>query len=261
MQVYKVFSGLVKEYLTRWHSVCYNFYRRNGKHQFGNKNIINDKEENKMATMKNTEVTTFTLDGAIYSQNDKTGYCYRTVEYGIEGGEMHRQSVRISKNEYYKALQAHEDETDAKMREAIEHLVEEQDNEEIARIQKEMMKDKKKPSPRKKKVQTGGMGFTEGDVSATLTAKQVEFIKELPGTQSWTNSLDSTIWIGDLCDELSDKMGPMTIGAMVSTLREKNLLEVGVGQYDGGLKGKGRKSKYVAFTELGKKVVAKVLGL
>ena len=105
------------------------------------------------------------------------------------------------------------------------------------------------------------MEFTEDGVNVILTAKQVAFIKELPGTQFWENGLDSALWIDVLCDELSDKMGPMTVGAMTSTLREKHLLVVSVGQHGGGIEGKGRKSKYMELTELGKKVAAKVLGL
>lgn len=210
-----------------------------------------------MTTMKAAEVTTFTLNGVGYAKNEKTGYCFRYVDIVDETGKKSRQSIRISKSEFNKALQAHEDEVDAKMHEAIERLVEEQDNAEIRRIQKEMAAPKKKSTPRAKKVQVGGMEFTEDGVSVIITPKQVEFIRLLPGTQFWENGLDSALWIDVLCDELSDKMAPMTIGAMVSTLREKGLLLVGKDKRNH----KEKKVAFFEFSELGKKVAAKVLGL
>ena len=210
----------------------------------------------------------FTVNNIEYTMNPETGYCIKTVVYPVEGGKTHRQSIRIGKGEFAKAMQEYDDMMDAKMHEAIERLVEEQDNEEIARIQQEMAEPEKAPktkkstkSPSKKKVQTGGMEFSEDGVSVILTPKQVAFVKELPTSDFWENGLDSALWVGVLCDELSGKMGPMTVGAMISTLREKHLLVVGVGQYGGGIEGKGRKSKYMELTELGKKVAAKVLGL
>lgn len=255
--------------------------------------------------------TTFTLNGLHYSRDEKNGYCYKTVEYEIENGKMHRQTTRIGKSEFNKAMQEHDDMEDAKMREAVKRLVEEQETEEIRRIQEEMMRKEKKgmsfeafialakkhyseggdgivecwdintynqyvkeygpitkkvaysiigieapkAAPRAKKVQVGGMEFTEGGVSVIITPKQVEFIRLLPTSNFWENGVDSALWIDVLCDELEDKMGPMTIGAMVSTLREKHLLEVAV-----DCQGK-RKAKYFRFTNTGKAVAAKVLGL
>lgn len=205
----------------------------------------------------NANITTFTLNGIGYAQNEKTGYCFRYVETTDENGKKVRQSIRIGKNEFHKALQAHEDEVDAKMREAIGRIVEEQDNAEIRRIQKEMTTPKKKSAPRAKKVQVGGVEFTEDGVSVIITPKQVEFIRLLPGTQFWENGVDSTLWIDCLCDDLEGKMDPMTIGAMVSTLREKGLLLVGKDKRNH----KERKAAFFEFSEFGKKVAAKVLGL
>ena len=205
----------------------------------------------------NTNITKFVIDNTEYAMNPETGYCTKTIIYPVEDGKTHRQSIRISKNEYATAMQEYDDMMDAKMHEAIERIVEEQETEEIRKIQNEMMKDKKKPEPRKKKVQTGGMEFSEDGVSVILTVKQVAFIKELPTSNFWENGLDSALWIDILCDELSDKMGPMTIGAMVSTLREKGLLLVGKDKRNH----KERKAAFFEFSEFGKKVAAKVLGL
>lgn len=91
-----------------------------------------------------------------------------------------------------------------------------------------------------------GIGFT-------LTAKQVDFIRHIPDTCFYEHGLDSTVW----CDVLADEIGgqfagkPMTVGAMISTLREKSLLCVAKGEHS---------RKYIEFTEVGKEV-AKDLGL
>lgn len=97
---------------------------------------------------------------------------------------------------------------------------------------------------------------TIGNKTITLTAKQVDFIHHIPDTCFYENGLESTPW----CDVLTDEIGgqfagkPMTVGAMISTLREKGLIEVGVERVN------GKKAKYFAFTEIGKEI-AKRLGL
>lgn len=115
--------------------------------------------------------------------------------------------------------------------------------------------------PAKKRVKVGGMEFAEDGVSVVLTDKQVKFVQLLPTSGFWDRGVDSSLWVSVLCDELAEEMGAMTIGAMISTLREKGLLVVGVGQYGENVDKKGRKEKVIAFTELGRKVAAKVLGL
>lgn len=90
----------------------------------------------------------------------------------------------------------------------------------------------------------------------TLTSKQVDFIRHIPDTCFYENGLESTMW----CDVLADEIGgqfagkPMTVGAMISTLREKDLIYVQTEKVN------GKKSKYFGFTDLGKEI-AKELGL
>ena len=90
----------------------------------------------------------------------------------------------------------------------------------------------------------------------TLTAKQVDFIKHIPDTCFYEHGLESTPW----CDVLAEEIGgqfagkPMTVGAMISTLREKNLIYVSTDRIN------GRKCKYFGFTEMGM-AVAMDLGL
>ena len=94
------------------------------------------------------------------------------------------------------------------------------------------------------------------EVEVTLTEKQVDFFHHMQDTCFWENGLDSTLWIDVLCDEIGGQFEnkPMTVGAIISTLREKNLLIVGVQRVN------GRKAKFFELTDLGKKVAAE-LGL
>lgn len=93
-------------------------------------------------------------------------------------------------------------------------------------------------------------------VDVSLTEKQVDFIKHLPDTNFWEHGLDSAIWVDILCDEIGGQFAgkPMTVGAMVSTLCEKNLGQRGKDRMN------GKKCTSFALTELGKKV-AEELGL
>lgn len=120
---------------------------------------------------------------------------------------------------------------------------------------------KKKAKKPTKKVKVGGMEFNENGIHVVLTAKQVDFIRHLPDTAFWESGVDSTPWIDCLCDDIGGQFEgkPMTVGAMVSTLREKGLLKVSFGQFGGDLEGKGRKAKFFSLTDAGKAVVSKIL--
>ena len=89
-----------------------------------------------------------------------------------------------------------------------------------------------------------------------LTAKQVDFIKHLPDTDFWDNGVESSVWIDILCDDIGGQFAgkPMTVGAMISTLCEKN---VGARTTE---RREGRKCTSFHLTELGKKIATK-LGL
>ena len=90
------------------------------------------------------------------------------------------------------------------------------------------------------------------EVEVTLTEKQVDFFHHMQDTCFWENGLDSTLWIDVLCDEIGGQFEnkPMTVGAIISTLREKNLLIVGIQRVN------GRKAKFFELTDLGKEVAA-----
>lgn len=88
----------------------------------------------------------------------------------------------------------------------------------------------------------------------TLTAKQVDFIRHLPDTCFWEQGLDSCIWVDCLCDDIGGqfKGKPMTVGAMISTLCEKQLGE------RCRQKVNGRMATSFKLTELGQKIAAEL---
>lgn len=113
---------------------------------------------------------------------------------------------------------------------------------------------KSKKSSRSKKNAAYRKQF--GDVEICLTEKQVDFFRHMQDTCFWEQGLDSTPWIDVLCDEIGGQFAgkPMTVGAMVSTLKEKDLLVVMAERVN------GCKKKFFELTELGKQVATE-LGL
>lgn len=198
-----------------------------------------------MTKLNNAEKL-FTLDGTTYTQT-KTGYCYKTTgKQDKKGNDITMRiprSVFEEKMEEYVKLDSWDTESEIKARKAEQ---EKSDKEAEQTINK---KSKAKRKPRRSKdIAYEGHGVT-------LTGKQKDFLEKLPGTGLWENGLESSVY----CDELADEIGgqfrgkPMTIGAMISTLREKGILSVGRAECKG-------KPKYIELTELGKEV-ATGLGL
>lgn len=102
----------------------------------------------------------------------------------------------------------------------------------------------------------------DGEITITLTAKQVDFVLHLPDSCFWEKGLDSVLWCDVLCDEIGGQFEgkPMTIGAMVSTLCEKGLATRTKDHLTDAATGKSRKSTTFQLTEKGKEI-AKELGL
>ena len=94
----------------------------------------------------------------------------------------------------------------------------------------------------------------ESKCGVTLTAKQVDFMKHLPDTCFWENGLDSEIWVDCLCDEIGGQFRnkPMTVGAMISTLCEKQLGERCRQRVN------GRMTTSFKLTDLGKTVMSEL---
>lgn len=168
----------------------------------------------------------FELNGVVYTQKDAKGtYCYKE-------GQRIPYKVFLERYEEYKQTDAYKAEQATKA-------------EKPAKV-------KKTSKPRTK------AAFEQEVMGAQvrLTEKQVDFIKHMSDTCFWEHGLDSAPWIDVLAEEIGGQFAnnPYLVGAMVSTLREKDLISVGVDRVN------GRKCKFFVLTEVGKEV-AKELGL
>lgn len=193
----------------------------------------NNSKEDKNMTNNNAQVQVmdFEFNGVRYT-NTRPGYYYKK-----ENGKQ----VRIPKAEWDTAWEA-SGEAEKQAREAEQAKKD-------AEAEKKFNK-QKTSKPRKSK------DIAHESNGVTLTAKQVDFIHHIPDTCFYEHGLESTMW----CDVLADEIGgqfegkPMTIGAMISTLKEKGLIYVTQDRVN------GKKCKFFGFTELGKQI-AKELGL
>ena len=82
----------------------------------------------------------------------------------------------------------------------------------------------------------------------TLTSKQVDFLKEINNASLLEGG---TVWCDCLADELGGQFEgkPSTIGAMISTLKEKGLVDVFRDADRAG------KPKYMEFTAIGEEIL------
>ena len=90
-----------------------------------------------------------------------------------------------------------------------------------------------KRAPRAK-LQPGGFEDTFEGKRIILTPKQTEFVERLEENETWERS-DPGKWLyGDHYAEcLSDTMSPMSVGAMITTLREKGVIRTEYARVDG----------------------------
>ena len=211
--------------------------------------------------------STFTLNGVTYTMT-KTGYCYKTTgTFDKKGQEM---TMRIGKHVFEQAFDefikngddqgsAFEKEADDEYKtrkEEQERKQEESDKEAEDAVNGRQEEPKAKKRTRKSKdIAWAGDGINAPH-TMTLTAKQVDFIKHIPDTNFYEHGLDSEVWCDILADEIGGQFAgkPMTVGAMISTLREKDIVYITQSRVN------GHKCKSMGFTELGKRV-AKELGL
>lgn len=226
--------------------------------------------------MKNTTAKiNFRHEGVIYT-TEKEGYYYAQPIGGIK--------KRIAKDAFNKAYTAYvngqvsdeewqaqadadkaqqdaarqaQDEADEKAvlgdaPKATEEAQEQPTDEQPSETEKAPKKAKKAPRKSKDIAYT----YVSGAGTLTLTAKQVDFIKHIPDTNFYEHGLESILYCDILADEIGGQFArkPMTTGAMISTLREKGVIEVGIDRVN------GRKCKIMAFTARGVEI-AKELGL
>lgn len=75
--------------------------------------------------------------------------------------------------------------------------------------------------PRK---QEGSLSVALGEVSVLLTPKQLEFMERLSEYPGFDGSPGAEYSVSTYAVELEDTMNPMSVGAMVTTLKEKGIL-------------------------------------
>lgn len=167
----------------------------------------------------------FTMGNTQYTTNEKGNRFYK-----IEDGKK----TRISEVEFNEAF------------EELGHSVlqEKEIEETLERIKEEKPKKKRRSKDIAFELQI------KGETAVTLTAKQVDFLHHVPDT-CFFEGAESGVWVDVLCDDIGGQFQdkPMTVGAMVSTLREKNIVTVGIERVN------GHKAKFFEFTELGKTVL------
>lgn len=202
----------------------------------------------------------FRVDGISYMETEK-GYCYK-IEAGkktrIKKQELdeafedlcHRTDEQLDLYVEESGLEEQVDKWTAEIDEAREAQAREQA--ESDKMAEDAINGKNKPAKVRKPRRSKDIAYEYKGI--TLTAKQVAFIKAMPIDDFYEHGLDSTLWIDCFCDTVADMFNPMAVGAMVSTLREKELIYVNVDRIN------GKKCKYFGLTPLGKKI-AKELGL
>jgi hypothetical protein len=207
----------------------------------------------------------FTFCNINYIDNGN-GYYYRVGQDG--------KKVRISKEIYEEALYEYTRDTDEQeeieqARADAEYEARVAKREEEARAREEAdrateaamngagaKKATKKAEKKVTKKAKKNIAITikVGDQEIGLTEKQKVFFENLPNDDFFERGEDSTLWTDVYCDTLAGIMNAMIVGAMISTLREKDLIYVGQDKVN------GKKCKYFGFTELGKAIL-KEMGL
>lgn len=99
---------------------------------------------------------------------------------------------------------------------------------------------------------SGDVAFEHEGTGVTLTARQRGFLQAASGCPCWAGG-GGTLWTDVLLDEMG--VNGMSFGAMVSTLREKGLLEVWAESREDGATGRSRKVKAMRLTERGEQVL------
>lgn len=197
-------------------------------------------------------IALFTVGNIGYNTNEK-GNRFFKIEEGT--------TVRIGKAEYEDALEQYTDsieledelefDEEAAIREAEKEMKEMREASD--RAAEEAINHPKKNS---RSLRKAACRVVVDGQEIGLTEKHVTFLKGLPKCSYWDHGLDSSVWVFALTDT---SMTPMTVGAMVSTLREKGLLRVMLGEVE-DMNGRTRHKKYIELTDTGKKV-AEALGV
>lgn len=196
--------------------------------------------------------TLFTIGDIGYNTNEKGNRFFK-----IEDEKM----TRISKAEYEAAFEQYTndiEDVELEFDEGAAICEAKKEMEEASDRAAEETTDRPKKSSRS--LRKAAHRVEVDGVKIGLTEKHMVFLKNLPKCSFWDHGLDSSVWVFDVRDTLAMAgMVGMTVGAMISTLCEKGLLRVMLGEVE-NMNGRARREKYVELTETGKKV-AEVLGV
>lgn len=203
-----------------------------------------------------------------FEEDDMRAEAETTFELGGEryrrtaGGHCFRDGRRIPREEFDRARGEHLEQLGRRLsavsREAgstiAERRARELAGEAGEREEKAVKKDEKTKAARKRRPRDVAFECEVGGERVTLTSRQCEFLQQATQCPCWAEG-GTGIWTDVLLDEMG--VSGMSFGAMVSTLREKHLLEVWRETREDGVTGRDRKVKAMRLTRLGKVVVAR----
>lgn len=183
----------------------------------------------------------FVINGIEYTTNAVGTYFWK-----IENGKK----TRISRSEYELAFEAYTDPIeDAELEFDEQELVREAQREMAEASDRQAEEAMNKPKKTYKRSRAAKTLVIDG-VEIGLTEKHLTLLHAMPKSGFWDNGLSSCIWTFALMDAVEGEMSAMAMGAVISTLREKGIILVGIGAT--------KKEKYIEFTDLGKKVAAEL---
>lgn len=173
-----------------------------------------------------------------------------------QGGYCFRDGRRVSREEFDRARGEHLEQLGRRLsavsREAGSTIAERRAREAQQGAEEEAVRKGGTKAARRRRPRDVAFECEVGGERVTLTSRQCEFLQAASQCPCWTEG-DGTLWTDVLLDEMG--MNGMSFGAMVSTLREKHLLEVGRESREDGATGRSRKVKVIRLTRLGEAVL------
>ena len=200
-----------------------------------------------------------------FEEDDMRAEAEVTFEQGgsrwrrTRGGYCFRDGRRVSREEFDRARGEHLEELGRRLSAVTEEAREARGDSVIGRAtararQGAAEREEKAVNKTKKKRRPRDVAFEceVGGRAVTLTSRQCEFLQAASQCPCWAEG-GHGVWTDVLLDECG--MDGMSFGAMVSTLREKHLLEVGRETREDGATGRSRRCKVMRLTRLGEAVL------
>jgi hypothetical protein len=169
-----------------------------------------------------------------------------TYFWKVENGKK----TRISRSEYELAFEAYTNPAEDDLEDLDEEALVREAQKEMAEVSDRQAEEAiNKPKTRKPRSRAAKTLVIDG-VEIGLTEKHLMLLHAMPKSNFWDNGLDSCPWTFSVVDAVEGEMSAMAAGAVISTLREKGIILVGVGAT--------KKERWIEFTDLGKKVAAEL---